>query len=141
MKRVEKVIWLDDGKRKKIDSYDYVWHSDLLVIYNDNTNEAIRIELYGYPVMRRAIRRVRYKTFFDIKQFKGITEKQIKKSLIKISKEWKGLQEKESILEKEEQDRISKQYMERLKRREAYEKYVNELLKKERNKIKNKDES
>jgi hypothetical protein len=141
MKRVEKVIWLDDGKRKKINSHDYVWHSDLLVIYNDNTNEVIRIELCGYPVMRRAIRRVRYKTFFDIKQFKGMTEKQIKKSLIKISKEWKSLQEKESILEKEERDRIDKQYMERLKRREAYEKYVNELLKKERNKIKNKDES
>lgn len=129
MKKVEKVIWLDDGKRKKINSYDYVWHSNLLVVYNDNTNEMVRIELYNYPVMRRAIHHTRYKTFFNIKQFKGMTEKQIKKSLINISKEWKDLQEKESILEKEERDRIDKEYMERAKMREEYTKYINKIIK------------
>lgn len=131
-KKVNKAIWLDDGKREN----EMKWHSDLLLVYDDNTNEIIRIELGDRVYMKYAIRHTRYKTFFNIKQLKGMTEKQTKKNLIKIQKEWVDLQKDEAIFEKEEQDKIRKQITARMKQREIVEKYVNELIKKQKLKIK-----
>lgn len=125
-KVVERALWLDDGRRKK-NGKSYKWYSCLVFLYNDGTNDSFVVELYEYPYLN--VINERYKNFFNIRQYKGLTPTRAKRLLLITMRQWNYWQEEEAIYRKSVDDRNAIDILDVLKRRKDNEQALKEALK------------
>lgn len=125
-KVVERALWLDDGRRRK-NGNSYKWYSCLVFLYNDDTNDSFVVELYEYPYLN--VINERYKNFFNIRQYKGLTPTRAKRLLLITMRQWNYWQEEEAIYRKSVDDRNAIDILDVLKRRKDNERALKEALK------------